>query len=393
MHLNMVVARSGALLAAIITLVATALGGETTIIKASPQWSPARSGTRAVVADAPPSKAAKATSASSRKLQWRPGRPVRSWGVQPQRPERPVTVVRAATESATDTPSRLHLVQQAVAEAPVTPQELFAEPTPRILLTQASEPAATHDEDSWPVDEPFLSSPAAGLSESEPIPSNSDAIDSDAIDDELVDREANPSDNQDRSRGWTRGRPKPTVHLVPDGVSQEERPFELIEGEPLSTQEGPQINCEDEYRQLRAISELTVDIAPNTEGVLPKECPLQHEDYTLRSWAPATYTWNASGLCHKPLYFEQVAMERYGHTPSLRCGPLLAPIVSGAHFFATVPILPYKMGVNPPWECQYSLGYYRPGSCAPYIIPPVPLSVRGAAVQGVVVTGAVVAFP
>ena len=36
------------------------------------------------------------------------------------------------------------------------------------------------------------------------------------------------------------------------------------------------------------------------------------------------------------------------------------------------------MGVYPPNECMYTLGYYRPGSCAPYMIEPVPISVRGA---------------
>jgi hypothetical protein len=36
------------------------------------------------------------------------------------------------------------------------------------------------------------------------------------------------------------------------------------------------------------------------------------------------------------------------------------------------------MGMHPPGECQYALGYYRPGSCAPWMIPPIPLSWEGA---------------
>ena len=43
---------------------------------------------------------------------------------------------------------------------------------------------------------------------------------------------------------------------------------------------------------------------------------------------------------------------------------------------------------NPPNECQYTLGYYRPGNCAPWIVPPVPISARGALTQGAVMTGA-----
>ena len=73
-------------------------------------------------------------------------------------------------------------------------------------------------------------------------------------------------------------------------------------------------------------------------------------------------TWKASNLCHKPLYFEEVNLERYGHT----AGPVLQPLVSSAHFFGNIIVLPYKMGVHGPTECQYSLGYYRPGNCAPW---------------------------
>jgi hypothetical protein len=99
--------------------------------------------------------------------------------------------------------------------------------------------------------------------------------------------------------------------------------------------------------------------------------------------------WKASGLCSKPLYFEQVQLERYGHD----WGPVLQPFVSGAHFFGTIPILPYKMGLQPPNECDYSLGYYRPGSCAPYMIEPLGFTWRAAAFQAGAVTGAAFAIP
>ena len=52
--------------------------------------------------------------------------------------------------------------------------------------------------------------------------------------------------------------------------------------------------------------------------------------------------------------------------------------MSGAHFFTSVSFLPYKMGVNSPNECIYTLGYYRPGNCPPYLIEPIPLSLQGA---------------
>lgn len=79
-----------------------------------------------------------------------------------------------------------------------------------------------------------------------------------------------------------------------------------------------------------------------------------------RAWTEFSYFWMASGFCTGPLYFEEPNLERYGY--QFRC---LQPAVSAAHFFATIPVLPYKMVVHPPCECVYSLGYYRPGSCAP----------------------------
>jgi hypothetical protein len=122
---------------------------------------------------------------------------------------------------------------------------------------------------------------------------------------------------------------------------------------------------------------------------LPQECSLRQEPFARRDFACSTFTWKASSLCHKPLYFEQVQLERYGHT----AGPVLQPVISGAHFFANIAVLPYKMGINPPNECQYALGYYRPGSCAPWMIPPIPLSVRGGLAQAGSVVGAAAVLP
>jgi len=122
---------------------------------------------------------------------------------------------------------------------------------------------------------------------------------------------------------------------------------------------------------------------------IPERCGTGYDPFDGRNFVPSTVQWAASGLCHKPLYFEQVQLERYGH----EIGPVLQPVVSTAHFFGSIPLLPYKMGIHPPFECQYELGYYRPGSCAPYMIPPIPWSLRGAAAQAAAVTGAAALIP
>jgi hypothetical protein len=122
---------------------------------------------------------------------------------------------------------------------------------------------------------------------------------------------------------------------------------------------------------------------------VPTECSLGDEQFRPRDWEPVAFTWTASGLYHKPLYFEERLLERYGHTT----GPFIEPVLSGAHFFLNVAVLPYKMGMNPPNESQYPLGYYRPGSCAPRLLPPIPISPRGALWQAGAVTGLVFLLP
>jgi hypothetical protein len=139
---------------------------------------------------------------------------------------------------------------------------------------------------------------------------------------------------------------------------------------------------------FRPIGEITNKIDPEP-GDFPQECPLAGDPYEPRNFATTDFTWKASALCHKPLYFEQPQMERYGHT----FGPVIQPIFSGAHFFVSVVLLPYKMGVEPPLECVYALGWYRPGSCAPRTVGPIPLSARGALAELGVGTGLNYLFP
>lgn len=122
---------------------------------------------------------------------------------------------------------------------------------------------------------------------------------------------------------------------------------------------------------------------------IPVTCPLGDQGFAPRFFADSTFTWKASGACNKPLYFEDVALERYGH----EWGPVVQPVVSTVRFFGDLAVLPYKMGIHPPNECQHPLGYYRPGSCAPWSLKPVPLSLRGAVTQAAFVTGTVFTLP
>jgi hypothetical protein len=83
-----------------------------------------------------------------------------------------------------------------------------------------------------------------------------------------------------------------------------------------------------------------------------------------RSWWMPPVCWDASAACHRPLYFEDVNLERYGH--NFGC---VQPVISAGKFFGTLPLLPYLMFVEPQHccaDCTYTLGHYRPGTGAPH---------------------------
>jgi len=133
-----------------------------------------------------------------------------------------------------------------------------------------------------------------------------------------------------------------------------------------------------EMEPLKPLNRDIVDDAKPKQGVFPPSCPMGKGAYLPRQWQPITFHWTASALCSKPNYWEDVQLERYGHT----WGPWLQPLVSAGHFFLVFPAVPYAVGLFPPHECVYTLGYYRPGSCAPYMLDPLPLSVRAALAEG-----------
>lgn len=107
-------------------------------------------------------------------------------------------------------------------------------------------------------------------------------------------------------------------------------------------------------------------------------------------WHATAVTWTAPQFFHRPLYFEQPNLERYGHFTRHWH---LASAASAAHFFGTLPALPYKIGRDRPCERIYTLGYLRPGDCNPHQKHPRGVSDRGVLLQSVVVGGLIFLIP
>ena len=127
----------------------------------------------------------------------------------------------------------------------------------------------------------------------------------------------------------------------------------------------PGVDERNQDRVSRQVTDVPLDIRP-TEGEMPDDLAAARfgeEPTIVETWPseePAdifcSYTpWT---ICYRPLYFEDIKLERYGaNVGYLQTG------LSGARFFSTIAALPYKMTVRPPRSCQCSNGFSRPGDC------------------------------
>ena len=146
----------------------------------------------------------------------------------------------------------------------------------------------------------------------------------------------------------------------------------------------------------RPLSSLSINIAL-PDGSLPENMAMAcatnmgtvNDKRLEYGWSQYDFHWAASCLCHAPLYFEETNAERYGYTPSRA----LQPFISAGRFFLTIPALPYKMIVDRPHDCIYTLGLYRPGNCVPRRWNHLPLDIAAAAVEVGVIAGMIAILP
>ncbi len=138
---------------------------------------------------------------------------------------------------------------------------------------------------------------------------------------------------------------------------------------------------------------------PNTsfgEGLLPPDAAKRVFDQSggaemasRVAWVQQTQHWTPAGLWHHPLYFEDVMVERHGHSR----GPWIQPWISGGRFFGTLPALAYKWQLDPPRTRFSTLGHYRPGSPAPLVWQRPRWRWDAAAAEALTVTGLIFTLP
>jgi hypothetical protein len=91
-------------------------------------------------------------------------------------------------------------------------------------------------------------------------------------------------------------------------------------------------------------------------------------DYGFGDWThfhgeQKVFAWYAPNIRYQPLYFEDVALERYGQTMGFHRQTLR----SACHFFKSGLFLPNQVRHDCPWSCDYPLGFCRPGSATEFI--------------------------
>jgi hypothetical protein len=107
-----------------------------------------------------------------------------------------------------------------------------------------------------------------------------------------------------------------------------------------------------------------------------------------RQWPQMVELVQPCYVYHGRLTFEQINSERYGWSLGV-----IQPLVSGAHFYADVAMLPYHMAEDP---CRYgdtSAGKCLPGDPVPLYLYPPHWSLTGLVAEAAVVTTLFFVFP
>ena len=156
---------------------------------------------------------------------------------------------------------------------------------------------------------------------------------------------------------------------------------------------------------LRAQTQIDISRAPSPAEARPINAIPVPEDWVplgAREWSPQRKYWAAAATCHLPLYFQDPMLERYGHSVEKFLGPkgrffsypidspsqstqrnqIVQPFASAGLFAFQILTLPYAMIVDPPWEAQYDLGYWRPGDKIPTDLYYLPLYGTGPPLKG-----------
>lgn len=149
------------------------------------------------------------------------------------------------------------------------------------------------------------------------------------------------------------------------------------------------------FDRSRSISQIQPTLEYAFQDIDPEELPkstgsgFNQGVYQPRQMPVRNVHWAASDLSHHPLYFEDPGLERYGHTHN----KWIQPFVSSGLFLGQTVALPYQMAMDPPWTSRSTLGWYRPGECAPRLKYRISVNGKGTAAEVISVVALLLLIP
>ncbi len=152
-----------------------------------------------------------------------------------------------------------------------------------------------------------------------------------------------------------------------------EAPQRPDQEEPL-----PELTRQDETPQrervafgpwpAKNIDDISIDIR-DTSSDKPEDRSSQLIGFNPKQWTqftptPKVFAWVAPDIRYQPLFFEDVALERYGQTlPPYRQTVLSAIRMTNSFF-----LFPNHACNDPIFSCDYPLGFCRPGDKVDYTL-------------------------
>lgn len=262
------------------------------------------------------------------------------------------------------------------------------------LLDAKREPRASDMTSNLPLERriPATSLPNEPRDASLPSPMIENSTRTESRSDSLIPNRLNPAST-------LRPELKREVEMIVRKQEDELRQRQQAQGQPPTQVRDTIIS------DLRAQTQLDISRAPSPAEARPIKAIPVPEDWVplpARTWVAQRKFWAAAATCHLPLYFQDPVLERYGHSVEQFVGPfgrfltyplddptqstqrnqILQPFFSAGLFALQVAAWPYNLIMDPPWEAQYDLGYYRPGDNIPTDTYWLPLHGYGPLLRG-----------
>lgn len=299
-------------------------------------------------------------------------------------------------------------------ELPELPGSL--DEAPRMAVAPADEPVAPAVDDAMNLNDELPELPEEAPPTSAPTPTPTPAPAAELDVEELpapapaAAPAAAPSDGLSASLA-PRRRGSGTT-LSPELQRRVEEVAQRMEAEATQNQSAPEegptefdATQGDDLDELRTDTQIDISRAPSPAEARPIAAIPVPEDWVplgTREWSPQRKYWAAAATCHMPLYFQDPMLERYGHNVEKFIGPagrffsypvdnhtqttqrnqMAQPFASVGLFAFQILTLPYAMVMDPPWEAQYDLGYWRPGDKIPTDLYYLPTHGTGPALKG-----------